>query len=82
MMKYEDWTRVSQITPKSSDKAAHLPNWTQWVKINQTFFRFLDPPPPAAKKFSDCVKILFGWIWPYGAQLGEWAALSLDLGVI
>ncbi len=63
--------RVSQITPKSSYKAVHLPNWAPWDQ-NQ---------PKKMTKSENFVKIFLGWFWPHGAPFGKWTALSHDVGV-
>ena len=48
------------------------------VKINPIFF--LRNRNFTARNFP-ILSIFFGWFWPYGVQMGKWAALSHDVGV-
>ena len=63
--------RVALITPTSCDKAAHLIK-PRGVKINQKKY---------GRKRAK-IHIYEEPKQPHGAQLGKWAALSHDVGVI
>ncbi len=62
---------MTQLTPKSCDKAVCLPNWALWGQPEKTFGEIFRFPQK---------NIFFGWFWPHGAQLGKWTALLRDLG--
>ncbi len=54
--------------------------WQSWPLAQLTFMgtsRF-----EGGSRIFPILSILFGWFWPYGAQLGKWAALVCDKGVI